>query len=129
MYHNKQHRAVTRDVKDMTPEAIDQALGEWYFRQDTHGDWRGFHEDGRRTALKTATRDHTAMQHAQNDVLNGRILCSQWPNCQHYTDGKLSESIEACVVAGRYEREKHTALGLKQDQRRQFRGRREYNEV
>ena len=63
----------------MTKEAIDAAIGEWYFRQDKYGDWRGFHEDGRRTALKSAKGKYTGLQFAQNDVLNGRIVCKDWP--------------------------------------------------
>jgi hypothetical protein len=108
----------------MAKEAIDAAIGEWFFREDKYGDWRGFHEDGRRTALKTGKGKYTGMQHAQNDVLNGRILCPEWPNCQHYVDGVLSESIEACVIAGRHLRDRQ-APSLRNGQRRDFRGRKE----
>ena len=128
MASNHYTKAVIRDVLKMSKEAIDAAIGEWYFREDRFGDWRGFHEDGRRTALKGSTKTHTAMQNAQNDVLNRRILCSEWPHCEHYANGKPSESIEACVVAGRHQREKHVSVGLKQGQRREFRGQREYSE-
>jgi hypothetical protein len=121
-------KAIIRDVIDMTKEAIDAAIGEWYFREDKFGDWRGFHEDGRRTALKRGGHGYTGLQFAQNDVLNGRILCKEWPHCQHYIGGELSESIEACVIAGREQRDQQ-APGLRNGQRRQFRGRKEYSEV
>ena len=119
-------RTVIRDVLDMTKEAIDTAIGEWYFRQDKYGDWRGFHEDGRRTALKSAKGKYTGLQFAQNDVLNGRIVCSDWPHCRHYLDGQLSESIESCVIAGREQRDRQ-ASGLRGGQRRDFRGKKEYS--
>ena len=126
---SRHNRAIEGDVLKMRPEAIDAAIGEWYFREDRFGDWRGFHEDGRRTALKRGTKTHTGMQLAQNDVLNGRILCPDWPHCEHYVDGQISESIEACVVAGRHQRQLYSSIGLRQGQRRQFRERREYTEV
>jgi hypothetical protein len=114
-----------RDVLDMAPEAVDAAIGEWYFREDKFGDWRGFHEDGRRTALKGSTKTHTALQNAQNDVLNGRILCKDWPHCEHRVNGEISESIESCVIAGREQRDQQ-APGLRNGQRREFRGKKEW---
>ncbi len=130
MAYTKTHhtKAVECDVKTMTKEEIDAAIGEWYFRVDRFGDWRGFHEDGRRTALKSAKGEYTGLQFAQNDVLNGRIVCPDWPNCIHYVNGEPSESIESCVVAGREQCERQ-APGLRNSHRRQFRGRKEYTEV
>ena len=53
-------------------------LDGWSFTQDEHGDWRGTHVSGRRTALKALLRG------AQADVEQGRLVCSAWPSCEHY---------------------------------------------
>src|SRR5690348_993390 len=118
-----------RDAKGMAREELDRYLGEWKFQEVGYGDWQGQHPDGRKTCLKRGTKTHTAMQMAQNDVLNGRIVCPAWPHCEHYVNGERAESIEACVVAARKSEQHLAALGLKQGDQRQFRGRREYSEL
>lgn len=116
------------DVATLAPERVERMLGDWYFREDTYGDVRGYTEDGRRTPLKGSTKGYTALQNAQNDAINGRWVCQRWPWCQHIENGIESESIEACVYAARLERNSAGMQGLKGGPRRQFRGTREYSE-
>ena len=77
------------DVTTMRPERVDVLLGEWKFREDRFGDVRGWCEDGRRTGLKRSYGKHSALQLAQDDALNGRLVCQEWPNCAH-------TSVEGC---------------------------------
>lgn len=108
-------RWARRDVTKMDPDQVEVLLGEWYFREDKHGDVRGWTEDGRKTPLKTAKDGLTGLQHAQNAALNGDWLCGDWPNCHHLSNGKDDDSVEACIRDAR--------------SKRAFRGRREYTEV
>ena len=55
----------------------EEILGEWIFRDDKLGCWRGWHEDGRKTPLKVSLRA------AQEDALNNRCVCPKWPHCEH----------------------------------------------
>lgn len=116
------------DVTTLDPDRVAVMLGEWYFREDKFGDVRGYTEDGRRTALKGATKGYTALENARNDAINGRWVCQDWPWCQHVENGVASESIEACVYAARIERNSAGMRGLKGGPRRAFRGTREYSE-
>ena len=98
-----------RDVFDITtldPARAAVLLGDWYFREDKYGDVRGWTEDGRRTPLKRAKGSYSALQLAQNDALNGRLVCSAWPHCQHAEHGQESDSIEVCVREARLERQR-----------------------
>lgn len=65
-------------LPDLTAEQIEQ-LQEWIIRKDTIDDfsWRGFHEDGRRTALKGT------MRYAQQAILDQEFVCPNWPHCEH----------------------------------------------
>jgi hypothetical protein len=109
----------------MDRDEVNTRLREWTFSDLGFGEWRGVAEDGRRTAIKRGNKTHTALQLAQNDVLNGRVLCPRWPNCVHYVNGTPSESIEACVAAQRREDHRLSTIGMKDEQVYGFRGRRE----
>ena len=69
-------------------------LDGWTFTQDEHGDWRGTHASGKRTALKALLRG------AQADVEQGRLVCSRWPDCEHYGP----EGCTRAMTAGAYRR-------------------------
>src|SRR5262245_5956617 len=79
-------------LRDLTADEIEQ-LQEWYIRKDDFDDWRAWHEDGRRTALKGNLRA------AQEAVLRSEFVCPAWPNCEH-------ASAEHCARSWVYEQEK-----------------------
>jgi hypothetical protein len=74
----------------------DKLVGEWVFRQDTAGCWRGWHEDGRKTPLKATLRA------AQEDSLNERFVCGRWPHCHHY-------DVDTCCAQARIMRDTEPA--------------------
>lgn len=88
------------DIRQLTAEQLDERLEDWYFRELAPGVWRGFHPDGRKTFLKTARTKgkaderRSALELAQQDVLDDRLPCDRWPHCEH-------DSPERCS-AGRY---------------------------
>lgn len=67
-----------RTFESLSAAERDELVGEWIFRQDSAGCWRGWHEDGRRTPLKGSLRA------AQEDALNDRFVCRRWPHCTHH---------------------------------------------
>lgn len=113
------------DVHNLSRDDVANRLREWTFSDIGFGEVRGICADGRRTAIKRGNKTHTALQLAQNDVLNGRVLCPRWPHCVHYVNGAPSESIEACVAAQRRDEHRDTTIGMKDDRVYGLRGRRE----
>lgn len=107
MAQNTRHYWRNRgDVHTLTPQQIDNAMGDWRFVEIDPGIGkhptplvRGYHPDGRKTVLKGATKTHSALDNARNDVLNGRIPCRDWPNCVHIENGREDDTIEACVAS------------------------------
>ena len=92
---------MSRNVRDLTAAELDELLEEWRFREVTPGVWRGYHPDGRKTGLKTARKATktekrvSALELAQQDVLDDRLPCAAWPWCEH-------ESVDKCVAARRW---------------------------
>jgi len=84
-------------LRELTPDELEQ-LQEWYIRQDEYKDWRAWHEDGRRTALKGNLRA------AQEAVLNQEFVCPGWPNCEH-------ASAEHCARAWRIDQQQTRRAG------------------
>ena len=73
-----------------------ESLAEWVIRKDKFGDWRGWHEDGRRTSLKGS------LLHVQEAILRNEFVCPKWPHCQH-------ASPQHCAAAWSYAREQRSA--------------------
>jgi len=66
-----------RSLHGLVESQINHMVSDWTFNQDAGGCWRGTHTDGRRTPLKATLRA------AQEDALNDRSVCAQWPHCRH----------------------------------------------
>jgi hypothetical protein len=64
-------------------------LANWTFAKDAFGDWRGTHVNGRRTALKGS------LTAAEADALAGRVVCRNWPNCEHRDADACTRAIQA----------------------------------
>jgi hypothetical protein len=65
------------------------ALANWTFEQDG-ADWVGHCTvNGRRTALKGSEAA------ARKDAAAGRVVCRQWPDCEHWSADECAKAIVA----------------------------------
>jgi hypothetical protein len=68
----------------------DAALANWTFEQDAHADWIGrCIVNGRRTALKGSEAA------ARKDAIAGRVVCRDYPNCEHFSADECTRAIVA----------------------------------
>ena len=84
-----------RSLHGLIESQINHLVAEWSFREDG-GCWRGWHQDGRRTPLKGSLRA------AQEDALNDRCVCAQWPRCKH-------RDVDICCAQARIIRDSEPA--------------------